>query len=118
MHNIWSDARYALHTLFRTPTFAFAVICSMALGIGANTAVFSVFSSILLRPFPYHAPDELVTLYESDAKGGAESRYTISPPDFLIWRDQARTLLSAAAYRAWTPALTGVEQAERANGCA
>jgi putative ABC transport system permease protein len=116
MQNILYDVRHALRGFLRAPTFAVAVICSMALGIGANTAVFSVFSAILLRPFPYPAPDELVTLYENVADGGSQSRYTISPPDFLAWRDQARTLRGSAAYRAWTPNLTGVDQAERLNG--
>jgi putative ABC transport system permease protein len=115
MQNILTDVRHALRGFVRAPTFAVAVICSMALGIGANTAVFSVFSAILLRPFPYPAPDELVTLYEN-VDNNAGSRYTISPPDFLAWREQARTLRGSAAYRAWTPNLTGVDQPERLNG--
>src|SRR5262245_2965726 len=109
MQNIFSDVRHALRGFFRAPTFSLAVICSMALGIGANTAVFSVFSAILLRPFPYSAPNELVTLYENP-DGGTYSRYTISPPDYIAWHEQARTLRGSAAYRGWTPNLTGVEQ--------
>src|SRR5262245_42441175 len=101
MQNILSDMRHALRGFFRAPTFTVAVICSMALGIGANTAVFSVFSAILLRPFPYPAPDELVTLHENVTSGGVQSRFTISPPDFLAWREQARTLRGSAAYRGW-----------------
>jgi putative ABC transport system permease protein len=115
MQNTWLDVRYAIRTLVRSRTFAGAVILSMAVGIGANTAVFSVFNAVLLRPFPYPNQDELVSIYETDPKRGIR-RFTISPPDFLDWRRSATTLRSAAAYRSWTPNLTGVENAERLNG--
>jgi len=115
MQNTWLDVRYAIRTLARSRTFAVAVILSMAVGIGANTAVFSVFNAVLLRPFPYPNQDELVSIYEADPKRGIP-RFTISPPDFLDWRRSATTLRSAAAYRSWTPNLTGVENAERLSG--
>jgi predicted permease len=86
----------------------------LALGIGANTAVFSVFNAVLLRPFPYPDPDALVALSETQANAGG--RFTISPPDFLMWRASATTLQNSAAYRSWTPNLTEVEQAERLEG--
>jgi len=114
MQNIWLDLRYACRALFRVPLFAAVAICSMAVGIGANTAVFSVFNAVLLRPFPYQDPDALVALAETPGDRGG--RFTISPPDFLLWRASASTLQSAAAYRAWTPNLTGIEQAERLDG--
>jgi putative ABC transport system permease protein len=115
MQNTWLDLTYSLRGLIRSPTFAVAAICSMAVGIGANTAVFSVFNSVLLRPFPYPDADALVTIYETNPQRGI-SRFTVSPPDFLEWRSSARTMQSAAAYRGWTPNLTGVDEAERLAG--
>jgi len=115
MQNTWLDVRYAIRTLARSRTFAVAVILSMAVGIGANTAVFSVFNAVLLRPLPYPNQDELVSIYETDPKRSVQ-RFTISPPDFLDWRRGATTLRSAAAYRSWTPNLTGVDNAERLSG--
>jgi hypothetical protein len=96
MRNTWLDLRYALRGLFRSPTFATVAICSMAVGIGANTAVFSVFNAVLLRSFPDADPNALVSLYETDFKEA--SRFTLSPPDFLEWRASAGTLQSAAAF--------------------
>jgi putative ABC transport system permease protein len=111
MRDTWLDVRYALKGFVRSPTFAAAAICSMAVGIGANAAVFSVFSAVLLRPFPYPEPGALVSIYETDATRGG--RMTVSPPDFLDWRAGTRSLRAVAAYRSWTPNLTGVDQAER-----
>jgi hypothetical protein len=62
MQNAWLDLRYAVKGLFRSPMFAVVAICSMGIGIGANTAVFSVFNALLLRPFPYPEPEALVAV--------------------------------------------------------
>jgi predicted permease len=115
MQNAWLDIRYGLRGLFRAPMFAVVAIGSMAIGIGANTAMFSVFNVLLLRPFPYPEPQALVSIYES-SRTRPSDRYTISPPDFLNWRRHATSLQASAAYRGWTPNLTGVEQAERLTG--
>ena len=95
--------------------FAAVAICSMGIGIGANTAVFSVFNALLLRPFPYPEPGALVAIYET-SRARDSSRFTVSPPDFLTWRANATTLQTSAAYRGWTPNLTGIDQAERLTG--
>jgi putative ABC transport system permease protein len=114
MRDTWLDIRYALRGFVRSPAFAAAAICSMAVGIGANAAVFSVFSAVLLRPFPYPEPDGLVSIYETNAGGGGV--LAVSPPDFLDWRAGTRSLRAVAAYRSWAPNLTGVDQAERLDG--
>jgi putative ABC transport system permease protein len=115
MQNPWLDLRYALKGLFRSPLFAAVAIGSMGIGIGANTAVFSVFNALLLRPFPYTDPGALVAIYETSLTEGS-GLFTVSPPDFLTWRGNATTLQASAAYRGWTPNLTGIDQAERLTG--
>jgi hypothetical protein len=77
--------------------------------------VFSVFNAVLLRPFPYPDADRLATVFEINLKRGGRG-LTISPPDFLSWRENTRTLQMTAAYRSWEPNLTGIEQAVRLNG--
>jgi putative ABC transport system permease protein len=115
LQTIWTDVRYALKSFVRSPEFAGVAILSLAIGIGINTAVFSVFNAVLLRPFPYEDPDRLAMLFETNTKSGGTG-VSISPPDFLSWRQNARTLQSAAAYREWEPNLTGIEQAEQLSG--
>jgi putative ABC transport system permease protein len=95
MQNTWLDLRYAIRGLFRSPMFAAVAICSMAIGIGANTAVFSVFNAVLLRPFPYPDADALIVLYESQPQKGL-IRYTVSPPDFLTWRQPCNFLIATS----------------------
>src|SRR5688572_13818127 len=69
---IWQDARYAIRSLSRVPGFAAVGILTLALGIGANVAMFGVVDTVLLRPLPYLEPDRLVALMASDTKTGAE----------------------------------------------
>ena len=114
MH-IWQDLRFALKSLTRTPVFAAVAICSLALGIGTNAAVFSVFNAILLRPFPYHDPEKLVAVFETNPKQGVTVT-TVCPPDFLDWRRDLTMLEKPAAFRGFEPNLTGVETPERLAG--
>src|SRR5438093_175460 len=80
-----SDLRYAFRVLSRAPGFTFAVVSVLALGIGANSAIFSALDQIVIRPLPYADPDRLVTLWEDFSSFGvAKSR--VSPATFLDWR--------------------------------
>ena len=92
---LW-DLRYALRQLRRSPTFTLAAIACLALGIGANTAIFTVINAVLVRPLPYPAPERLVMLFEA-AKGDAADRNTVSPANFLDWRAQSRRPRGSAA---------------------
>jgi predicted permease len=90
------DVRYALRALGRAPGFTFAAVAVLALGLGANTAIFSVVNAVLLRPLPYPHPDELVMLYEQGLleRGG---NFPVSPRNFLDWQQEARSFQSMAA---------------------
>ena len=95
--------RFALRQLRRSPGFAAAAITTLALGIGANTAVFSVVNAVLLRSPPYPHPDRIVRVYEvRKSPNGA-----VSPPDFTDWREGARSFGALAAYNAGAETLTG-----------
>src|SRR5436853_7756647 len=95
------NLRYTLRFLGRQPLFTAIVIVTFALGIGANTAVFSVLNAVLLRPLPFHAPNELVSLAPYDIHGGIEppsDRSAVSYPDFVDWRAQNHVFDSMAVY--------------------
>ena len=97
------DLVYALRTLRKSPSFSAVAIGTLALGIGANTAIFSVVNAALLRPLPFHHPDRLVLVFATDAARG--DRYDVtSYPSFLDWRDQNHSFDSMAAFA--TRALT------------
>jgi putative ABC transport system permease protein len=92
-----NDLRYTLRTLRRSPGFAASAILALALGIGANTAVFSVVYSVLLKPLPYPEADRLVQLYETNRAQGID-RGALSPGTFLDWQVRSRVFDSMAAY--------------------
>ncbi|MEO8431938.1 MAG: ABC transporter permease [Acidobacteriota bacterium] len=97
MGNLIRDARYALRALRKSPGFASVAIATLAIGIGANTAIFSVVDSVLLRPLPYPSPDRLVAVHEADLERGFEA-WTVSPPNFLDWRERSRSFAALSAY--------------------
>ncbi len=90
------DLRYACRTLRRAPLFAASAILAIALGVGANTAVFSVVYAVLLKPLPFDEPDRLVKLSEVDPSGVDTGRVSIGT--FVDWRARSRTLESIAVY--------------------
>ena len=96
------DARYALRQLRAAPAFAAVALLTLALGIGANTAIFSVVYGVLLRPLPYAQSSELVRVFET-YEG---SRNTVSPPNFLDWRAQSSSFAGLAALSDETASLT------------
>jgi putative ABC transport system permease protein len=90
MDNLLQDVRYGLRTLLRQPGFAATAILTLALGIGATTAIFSVVNAVVLRPMPFDAPDRVVVVTNLNLKTGNRNT-TISGPDFFDWRAQARS---------------------------
>jgi putative ABC transport system permease protein len=103
----WQDLRYGLRMLAKRPGFFAVVILTLALGIGANTAIFSMVSTVLLRPLPFPEPDRLVDLYRVDSRTGDKSRAQ-SFPDFADLRAQSKSLESAAAYDGSSATMTGM----------
>jgi putative ABC transport system permease protein len=117
MENIFQDLRYGVRTLLKNPTFAAIAVIALALGIGANTAVFSVADAVLFRPLPFKQPDHLMLMFGASLETGQGSG-SISPPDFLDFREQNQVFERYAAYTTGGAAfsLTGSGEAERLEG--
>jgi predicted permease len=99
LESFFQDLRFALRTLRKSPTFTAVAVLTLALGIGANTAIFSVFYGVLLRPLPYPAPNQIVQLHEINQNGGQPN---FSDPNFEDLRAQCRSLQAVAEYSAGT----------------
>jgi len=93
------DLGLTVRSLRRSPGFTLAVVLTLALGLGAASAVFSVVDGVLLRPMPFPEPEELLVVWETDRDGGTR-REPASVPDFLDFRERARSLEALAAFRA------------------
>ena len=104
------DIRYAARMLARAPGFASIAIVTLALGIGANSAIFSVVNAVLLRPLPYADPDRLVMIGQRARDGAAGN---VGYTTFLDWRDRARAFETMALLRSWQPTLIGRGEPER-----
>lgn len=103
MGSVWQDLRYGARQLVRSPGFTAVAVLTLALGIGATTAIFTVFHAVVLRPLPYHAADELVHLWETserEAFGPAASGegFEASYPNYLDWKERSAKLAGLAGY--------------------
>ena len=112
MSQIIQDVRYALRILARNPAFTFVAVFTLALGIGANTAIFSLVNSVLLRPLPYHDADRLVLVLQASPKLGLSS-WGVSHADFAAYREQNRSFESLALVGGSGANLTGNGEPER-----
>ena len=115
MAGMLKDFRYALRGLARSPAFTAIALATLALGIGANTAVFTLVDGVLLRPLPYPAPEELVAV-SHEGRGG-EDELPISTGLYVVYREHARTLASLGLYQSTVANFVGEEgEAERVDG--
>lgn len=113
MNNLFQDIRYGLRGLWRHPGFMIVAVCSLALGIGANTAIFSVVNGVLLNPMPYPQPEQLVTFHQSKPNF---STGAIPYPNFRDLQQQNQTFSSMGVSRGTGFSLIGAGEAERVTG--
>src|SRR5262245_21714846 len=106
MQTLLQDMRYGARMLLKNTGFTLIALATLALGIGANTAIFSVINAVLLRPLPYAEPERLVALWESNTQR-PQSRNSISYPNFFDWRAQSQSFERMASYYTIPIALTG-----------
>jgi putative ABC transport system permease protein len=112
------DLRHAWRTWRRTPVLALAAILTLALGVGANTAVFSVVHGVLLRPLPYPDADRLVEVFEDNSRAGGGPFFRVSLLNYLSWVEHARSFDALAAFNGRDFTLTGHGDPERILGSA
>jgi putative ABC transport system permease protein len=118
METIIQDIRYGFRLLVRRPAFTLVAVSTLALGIGANTAIFSVVNAVLMRTLPYQEPERLVALWETNAQPGQElnDRNEVAMGNFLDWRAQADAFDEIAALNYSNVNLTGIGEPERIQG--
>jgi putative ABC transport system permease protein len=109
LETLFQDVRQGIRAMLRTPVFTAIALIVLALGIGANTAIFSVVDAVLLRPLAYRDSDRLVTiLMNGDGP--------VSAGNYIDWRDQSRSFTAVSAAEAWSPNLTGIDSPEHIPG--
>jgi putative ABC transport system permease protein len=111
--SLWSDAKFAVRQLTKNPGFALTAILTLALGIGATTAIFSLVNTVLLRPLPFPEPAQLVWLSQQDHSMPGEVPESLSYPDYFDWRAQNHTLSGMASYINGGVTLQSQGQAQR-----
>ena len=115
MQVLLQDLQYSLRMLIKRPAFSVMVVLVLALGIGVNTAFFSVVNAVLLRPVPWKDPERIVSVWETNLKRG-ENRALVSTGNFLDWRDQSNVFEHMAGWRFLYLNLSGSGEAERVQG--
>src|SRR5215510_16311416 len=115
MQTLWQDLRYGARMLMKKPGFTLIAVLTLALGIGANTAIFSVVNAVLLRPLPVKEPDRLMTFWHSAPAKGL-LHVDLNNAMFAYYRDRSRTFESLAAYEDGDFTLTGSGEPEVISG--
>ena len=115
MNTLWQDIRYGVRVLAKSPGFTLVAVVALALGIGANTAIFSVINAVLLRPLPYPEAERVVTLWRSDVRK-PDDKQPNAAPDFADWREGNKVFDAMSAYHYQSFTLTGADKPERVGG--
>src|SRR6266404_5536456 len=111
MNNSLKDLRYGIRSLLKNPGFTAVVVVMLTLGIGANTAIFSLVHAVLLRSLPFPDSDKLIVVKSQNSKTG-ETLPSVSPADFFDWKSQNQSFSNAAAYSGWSITLLEGEVSE------
>jgi putative ABC transport system permease protein len=109
------DIRYALRNLLRRPTFTLIAVVTLALGIGANTAIFSAINALLLKPLPFPELDRVVAVWDKLPSRGVMHN-EVAVANYLDWQSQSQSFEQLALYRWWSANLTGIDPPERIQG--
>src|SRR5215471_8743771 len=115
MATLLPDLKHGLRMLAKNPGFTAVAVLTLALGIGANSAIFSVVNAVLLRPLPFEDPDRIVRVWATNPRIDSE-RALPSPADFLDWRDRNHVFAQISAWRTWFYTLTGESEPEQVWG--
>src|SRR5580700_2692283 len=115
MRTLFADLRYGLRLLRQAPAFTAIAICALALGIGANTAIFSTLNSVVLRPLPYHDPDRVVIVFE-DSSNFVFPHNAPAPSNYFYWKEQNHVFTDMAAVRYRGMSITGDGNPEQLKG--
>lgn len=113
MASLLLDARHGLRSLIKSPGYTIVAVLTLGLGIGANTAMFSVVNGVLLQPLPYEAPNRLLEVWETDPQGRG---FGFSPPNFVDYREETRLFHDIVAYLNTSFTLTASDEPERLQG--
>jgi putative ABC transport system permease protein len=115
MDQLIKDLRYGIRSLLRQPGFTAITVLTLALGIGANTAIFSVVYSVLIKPLPFHRADRIVLLWGDDRVEG-DPRSQVSHTDIVDYKSQQTLFDSISTFNSWTPLLSGTGEPARISG--
>ncbi len=118
IENFLQDIRYGLRMLTKNPGFTAVAVLTLALGIGANTLIFSVVNAAILHPLPFREASRLVTLWATSPTIGFSGPGTLTDPDYMEWRKQNHVFSEIAAFRGQPSNLTGVGEPVRLTGAA
>jgi putative ABC transport system permease protein len=114
MNTLWKDLRYAARVLLKSPGFTAVAVLAVALGVGANTAIFSVVNAVLLKPLNYKDPGQLVLINHNYRK--IDLKASVSAPGYVYYRDNANSFSDVSAFTGWNVNLTGEGEPERLQG--
>src|SRR5918993_3345069 len=119
METLLRDIRYGFRSLLKRPGFTVIALIALALGIGANVAIFSLVNAVLLKPLPFAEPDRLMAVHLSAPEldnPGISRRIIWSYPKYVLFREHQQVFETTAAFSGWTWNITGTDSPERAIG--
>jgi putative ABC transport system permease protein len=115
MDKLLSDVRYAFRNLIKRPAFTLIAVATLALGISANSAIFSAINALLLKPLPFQNEDRVMAIWDKNPSRGVEHN-EVTMANYLDWKEQNQTFDQLALYRWWSANVTGVDTPERVQG--